>query len=237
MMLIQIYIYRDRIYTHTMVCLASDLVFNNKNIVNVNTIKFNNGSVNQYRNFNGLVNPKPSDVNSLSSIQNNDTIEKSIWILNEKYNNTLKTGYVTNGNNYAISQDSQNKLYLTLDVPRVVNTALSSVYRSYIGGSKKSGINFFEPHNSQDGRFYVEINRATRFGVIHLDFIYVSGGYICDLPNGVRTTSLIEVECAGSNNAFASCWVVANGATVECRGLVRNRRYIINLWGYFNITV
>ena len=70
-------------------------------------------------------------------------------------------------------------------------------------------------------------------GVVHIDFKRTSGtsGAIMTLPSNCPTpTQLIEVQTWDGG----SVWLDANNREVQSSGLTANRRYIVDLLGFFN---
>lgn len=72
------------------------------------------------------------------------------------------------------------------------------------------------------------------FGTIHLDFRRTTGtgGVIATLPSNCPTPqSLIEVQLYDAG----TLWIEGGSRTINGLGLTANRRYIIDLVGYFNL--
>lgn len=70
-------------------------------------------------------------------------------------------------------------------------------------------------------------------GIVHIDFKRTSGtsGLVLTLPDSCPTPSkLIEVQTWDGG----SVWLDANSRQVYCNGLTANRRYIVDLLGFFN---
>lgn len=70
-------------------------------------------------------------------------------------------------------------------------------------------------------------------GIVHIDFKRTSGksGAIMTLPNNCPAPAkLIEVQTRDGGTV----WLAANSRTVYSQGLTANRRYIVDLFGFFN---
>lgn len=75
---------------------------------------------------------------------------------------------------------------------------------------------------------------ADSLGIIHLDFIKTSSnnGYVATLPANCPTPlSLIEVQTWDGGNI----WIDGGSRNIACGGLSTNRRYIVDLLGFFRI--
>lgn len=71
-------------------------------------------------------------------------------------------------------------------------------------------------------------------GIVHIDFKRTSGtgGLILTLPANCPTPSkLIEAQTWDGG----SVWLDANSREVQSMGLTANRRYVVDLLGFFNV--
>ncbi len=94
-------------------------------------------------------------------------------------------------------------------------------------------------------RFYLKINRITGFGNLHMDFISKSGkGVLMTLPPNIpRAKELIEVQHYKIDSEIWTSYkqeswynlgdVMQNNVSI----LKRGKRVIVNLWGYWDISV
>lgn len=71
-------------------------------------------------------------------------------------------------------------------------------------------------------------------GIVHIDFKRTTGtgGLILTLPPSCPTPSkFIEAQTFDGG----SVWLAANGREVQSKGLTANRRYVVDLLGFFNV--
>lgn len=120
---------------------------------------------------------------------------------------------------------------LTIDSENKLNVNTSSQNTTYY-------INLQKPYVVGDtslerNRRYVIINSLTNLGHIHLDFKRTTGG--------ARTVGRLPAECPTPNllmeqqfGVDARIWIEAGSRVIEAVNLENNRRYIVNLSGYFN---
>lgn len=75
------------------------------------------------------------------------------------------------------------------------------------------------------------------FGYTHLDFRVTKTGTItlANLPaNSPTPDVLIEVEVVGNNGGVGTIWMDPNQRSVKANGLQPNKRYIVNLVGFYS---
>lgn len=86
------------------------------------------------------------------------------------------------------------------------------------------------PDNNPERR---KVTIQSGLGIIHLDFTRTSllGGVIATLPSACPTPqSLLEVQLHDGGQL----WIEAGGRTINSSGLTRDRRYIVDMVGFFN---
>lgn len=106
------------------------------------------------------------------------------------------------------------------------------VTRQNFTGTLARGVSPGDAGPLEDQRRAVTIQNG--LGVVHIDFKRTSGtrGLVLTLPDSCPTPSkLIEVQTWDGG----SVWLDANSREVQSRGLTANRRYVVDLLGFFNV--